>query len=614
MDGARIIGDMRKGIRLKQFLKCILFLSCLIAIARAQSENLPADLSDSLNNAIALYENHQYIDAHREFATLAKNYPDDKRSSVCHYMAAKSLYSAGNYDMALLLFSDFISSFPGSSFMAETRLFKGHSLYRIGDVQGAAGEYLLSVDLDPKSEAARVARDNLMPLVHKGLNIDELEQLITDNPGSSLAEVMEFTLAKREIEAGQYRKGIRALKTFLKRRSGSRDYKQARGLLEKAIEKSEAEIAIGLLAPVTGGFHEYGRSMIEGAKLALKGIGSDSPGVELLIRDTAGDPIKAIRTADALSEEEPLAVVGPLRSESSISAAVVFNERGIPMITPTASETGVSSIGPYVFQVTPSAERIGQMLAQYAVRNLGIKEFGIISPDDVGGTRISNAFAEAVYEYGGEVIYTAYYVPGSTDFKQQIMPLKEILLAETKEMLASGKLDSIAFRDPKKDELLPEEDWPVELGGLFLPGYVDDLKLLIPQVRYHVIHTPFLGSESWDSPELLREVKRYIGDAVFATDFHVDPDEGKWSAFVDAYSSAYNRPPDKVAALTYDAVKLVLKGIDDGYRNCDDLRWYLNSVEGYDGVAGEITFRGTGRANNNVAVYSIDGKRLAGSE
>ncbi len=98
--------------------------------------------------------------------------------------------------------------------------------------------------------------------------------------------------------------------------------------------------------------------------------------------------------------------------------------------------------------------------------------------------------------------------------------------------------------------MLPREEWPVKLGGLFLPGYSEDLKLIIPQVRYHVIRTRMLGSDNWDSEDLMRDVKRYLDDAVFATDFYIDSEDSGWTRFSKAYVSAYNHQPDKVAALT----------------------------------------------------------------
>jgi len=56
---------------------------------------------------------------------------------------------------------------------------------------------------------------------------------------------------------------------------------------------------------------------------------------------------------------------------------------------------------------------------------------------------------------------------------------------------------------------------------------------------------------------------------------------------------------------------MVIRGILDGNRNADDMRQYLSRLEDYQGVSGSITFMGNGRANNGVAIYSVDGRKLA---
>jgi branched-chain amino acid transport system substrate-binding protein len=184
-------------------------------------------------------------------------------------------------------------------------------------------------------------------------------------------------------------------------------------------------------------------------------------------------------------------------------------------------------------------------------------------------------------------------------------------LVRTENLLAAGRLDTADFWDSKKDTLMAKEDWPVRLDGVFLPGYLDDLKQLIPQVKYHVIRTKFLGGDGWDSEELLREVKPYVDGAVFATDFHTLSNESEWERFAKLFSRTYQHPPDKVAALTYDAVSLVISGIGAGGIDADAMREYLSQVRGFRGASGTITFKGSGRANNGVAIYSVEGKRLA---
>ncbi len=607
------------GEKLQRLLKAISVLKTaspiiltaiiLVPIWAYGQEYLHSPETD-FNAAMSAYENHEYGKAYEEFSALAEKYPDDGHNSIFRFMAAKSLYMNGEYQRSDSLWDDFITTFPTSSYLQEAMLFKGHCLYKQGKLVEAADSYISSIEINPKSEAAAIARDNLVPLANRGLTIEQLKRLVDKHPISSATEPLDYAIARRYIDAGYYRRGMLALQEFMRRYPGSHDFKQARLLMLESQKKAESQMSIGLLAPVSGSFVDFGRSMVEGARLALSEYENDGLKIDLNIKDTGSDPIQAAEVAQEIVNEEPLAVVGPLHSSAAISAAIVLNQNSIPMITPTASESGLTGIGPYIFQISPSAERIGAELGKYAVKNLNIDEFAIIAPDDVEGIKISNAFAEAVYRQGGEVISTTYYPSGATDFKAQIMPIRDILVARLEARLAAGLIDSSEFRNPKKDEMLDKDDWPVTLGGLFLPGYAEDLKMLIPQVRYHVIRTRFLGSYGWDSADLIHEVRPYIEDAIYATDFHIQSNDAAWRKFSNDYQGAFGHAPDKVAAETYDAVRMVMDGIYAGNKDPIKLRDYLGQIQDYKGISTVISFKGTGRANDEVGIYSIDGKKL----
>jgi ABC-type branched-subunit amino acid transport system substrate-binding protein len=601
----------------------ILFMLTVSAAAQGFMETPEKGMMMAMRD----YRDGDYEEAYKKFKSLAEHYALDGHNSTFRFMAAKSLYKAEKYPAAIILFDDYLDNFPHSRFADAAYLFKGHSLYKTGDLMGAASAYISAADIDSRSEAGRTAIANLKPLIEKGLSIWQLQKLIDGQPLSNMREFMEITQAERQVNSKRYRSAAMTLKALLIRNPHGDYSRRASDLLEICKTRSSGSQLIGILAPLSGSYAEYGRSMVEGARLAAKLMKPDSIEVELIVKDTNGDPVQATNLASRLANEECLALVGPLRSESAVGAAVTSNQHEIPMITPTASQKGIASIGSYVFQISPAVEKIGQTIAEYAVNNLGIEEFAIISPDDPGGVTVSKSFTQTVYRLGGEVVYTGYYGSNATDFKMQIKPLRDFLLMKTEEQLAAGEIDSSDYVEieqvPLDDGsgetvdslvLIDTEEWPVHLGGLFLPGYPDELKLLIPQVRYHIIRTQFLGADGWDSKELIDEVRRYVGNAVFATDFHAGSRDANWVAFSDAYSAEFGRQPDKIAALTFDAVALIISGIEQGYNEPQRLRDFLSEIKDYNGVSCRITFKDNGRANDEVRVYTIEGDKIARAE
>jgi ABC-type branched-subunit amino acid transport system substrate-binding protein len=596
----------------------------LILSSLALADNYIDSPEEGMRIAMLDYQKGRYEEAYRKFKALAERYTLDGHNSSFRFMAAKSLYMGDEYALAILSLDEYLDDFPRSRFAGAAFLLKGHALYRSGDLMASASAYISSVDINARNRTGRTARENLEPLIQKGLSIWQLKKIIEEHPVSKIREDMEITLAERQANSGRFRSAANTIKSLLRRNPYGDNSRRAREMLDLCNSRLSGSQLIGILAPLSGSYNEYGRSMVEGATLAARYMKPESTDVELIIKDTSGDPVRATNIASKLANEECLAIVGPLRSESAVGAAVISNQYGIPLITPTASQKGIASIGSYVFQVSPAVEMIGQAMAEYAVNDLEIKEFAIISPDDQGGVTVSKSFAQTVYRLGGEVVYTSYYSSGSTDFKMQIKPLRDFLLMKTEEQMAAGEIDSTDYFEMERvliDEstgeyvdslmLIDTEDWPVHLGGVFLPGYADELKLLVPQIRYHIIRTQFLGADGWDSEELIKEVRRYVGNAVFATDFHVGSDEVNWVEFADAYSAEFGRQPDKIAALTFDAVALILSGLSEGYNEPAQLRDYLSGIKEYQGVSCNISFKDNGRANDEVRIYTIDGDKVA---
>ena len=81
-------------------------------------------------------------------------------------------------------------------------------------------------------------------------------------------------------------------------------------LLFLSTAKTEEKIKIGLLVPMTGENKELGKSIIKAVRLALKDIDSDL--IEIIPKDTASKPDKALQSAFELKDEGVRVVIGPV--------------------------------------------------------------------------------------------------------------------------------------------------------------------------------------------------------------------------------------------------------------------------------------------------------------
>jgi ABC-type branched-subunit amino acid transport system substrate-binding protein/outer membrane protein assembly factor BamD (BamD/ComL family) len=593
---------MPKGINRIIFALVLLTLM----IASVWAERAPKSSGKGFADALEVYNLGNYDESYRQFDQLAKANPQDEKLTIFRFMAAKSLYLAGQYDKANSDFIKFIGDFPTSTYIGAAYLYLGHIAYKQGKFEEAARSYIKTYEIEPSRQAGLLAAENLRLMLQAELTATELTSLLDSFPNANLSGDIQYYLAKRLLGMKEYRKAGYQYESYLRYYPEGKYVAEARQENELANTAAEEKIMIGVLAPLTGSYADFGVNLVAGVKLVFDGHSKiNGKKIEILVKDTGGLPVQATMALQEIIEEDPVAVIGPLRSESAVSAAVVASYNKIPLITPTASEKGITSLGDNIYQLSPPAEKIAQALAEYAVTEMGIKEFGIISPGDFSSRQISKSFTQKVYELGGEVVATSFYESGQTDFANQIRPLRDVLLMKTEEQITGGLLDSLVYYDTLNQVWLEQKDWPVSLGGLFLPGYIDDLAMLAPQIKYNVIATRYFGLYGWDSPKLLGRIGSYIEGAVFATDYHQGSSGIYWSDFNAKFREKYKRESDRVSALAYDAAGLLKQGIEGGAYSPKAMNTFLSGVEKYNGASSLINFKNSEHSNDAVSIYLI---------
>lgn len=581
-----------------------IFLIAVLSAAGFCQETYPS-AAQGMKLAMAAFESGRYGEAFRHFDRLAELFPIDEHQSVFQYMAAKSLYYDGRYEAADERARRIIRDLPRSSLIPAGNLIIAASQYAMGNLLESAAKYLEIIDSPGSIEVQEIARKNLLSMMQTELKATELLQLASANEHSRMAEEIYYYACARLIQIKDYEKAIANIRAYMDKFPDGRFRESAAAMLETARKETENRIKIGLLAPLSGAYSEYGRNLVDGAGLAFEDFSMGGKKIELIIKDTEGSPVRAVQMTRELVNEKPMAIIGPLRSETAVGAATAASFSGVPMILPTSSERDLALLGDNVFQLSPPAEEMAKAVAEYAVAKLGLKEFGIISPSDIASRQVTAAFADKVYELGGQVVAITFYEIGQTDFAQQIKPLRDALLIKTEELLAVGQADSNLYYDTLNQKWLDQKNWRVYLDGLFLPGYAEELVMLVPQIRYNVITTRYFGLYGWDSQTLIDRIGDYIDGAVFAADFHLDENEQTWRKFSRRFESEFKRKPDRIAGLAYDAASIIKEAIEHGKEDPQGILDYINTIGNHDGVVGRIDFEGGSRINTAVEIYRI---------
>jgi ABC-type branched-subunit amino acid transport system substrate-binding protein len=309
---------------------------------------------------------------------------------------------------------------------------KDKAQYMLGQVYYAQKSYLPSlasfqaVLKNPASAYASGSKQMMEFIITYCLSQEDLQSFVTNYPDSTEKCTALFQLGSKEYQAGANGQALDHLDQFVQSCPQHPSVSSARMLSQTMRSQQVGKTwNIGVLAPRTGDRKEFGDSVVNGINLAVQDVnltGGALRHTHVVVQDTAGDPIQAVKVFQDMTKDNSLdAVIGPVLPSEIQGVAALANQQKIVLISPTNSRDGLSSLGNYIFSNGMTNEMQGRAMAHYAVDKLGIKTFGILAPEDNYGQILTQAFTQTVEALGATVTASNTYPAGATDFKKQII-------------------------------------------------------------------------------------------------------------------------------------------------------------------------------------------------
>ncbi|OPX34143.1 MAG: hypothetical protein B1H12_10605 [Desulfobacteraceae bacterium 4484_190.2] len=386
-----------------------------------------------------------------------------------------------------------------------------------------------------------------------------------------------------------------------------------RQILESIQEElSVKKGVLGCLLPLSGPFAIYGQEVLNGIELGMGMFNEtgDTPDLELVIKDTKGDPELALTgLEDLANNEKVIAVIGPLSSRAATVSAKKAQTLGVPMITFTQKE-GITEEGAMVFRnfLTPSRE-VGKLL-DVAILHMGLKRFAILYPDNSYGRFFLNIFWDRLEEMGGIVTAVEPYKADDTDFAEQIKKMTGLYYPRPESL--TQKL--LAMRTPEEEEsiIFPEKPQPIiDFDMVFIPDNFQRVAMIAPQLAYYdVLDVLLAGTSAWQSPQLIETAGDYVQGAIFSSGYFEDLGDAGINSFVEEYKANYDAEPGILAATGYDTIKYLMEVIGD-----EDVRTRRTLQEALpyyylDGVTGGISFDSHGEVEKESLLLTISGNHF----
>ncbi len=350
----------------------------------------------------------------------------------------------------------------------------------------------------------------------------------------------------------------------------------------------EQVVKIGHAAPLSGAIAHLGKDNEYGARLAIeelnaKGVSINGKKVkfELVAEDDASDPKQGTAAAQKLVDAKVSGVIGHLNSGTTIPASKIYNDAGIPQISPSATNPKYTRQGfKTAFRLVADDVHLGGLLGRYAVKDLKGKSIAVIDDRTAYGQGVAEEFEKAVKAVGGNLVAHEFTTDKATDF----MPILTTLKGKKPDIIFFGGMDAV--------------------GGPMLK-----------QMKSLGITAKFMGGDGICTTELVKLAGDAMADGqvVCAEAGGVD---GALKKGVDdfgvKFKKRFNDDVKLYSPYVYDAVYVMVDAMQRA-KSTEPAKYLpeLAKTTGFKGVTGTISFDAKGDIKNGaLTLYTFKaGKR-----
>jgi branched-chain amino acid transport system substrate-binding protein len=239
-----------------------------------------------------------------------------------------------------------------------------------------------------------------------------------------------------------------------------------------------------------------------------------------------------------------------------MAAAPICQSNKVPMITPSSTNDDVTKKGDYIFRVCFVDSYQGENMAKYVAQQLHVKRAAILT--DVKSdysTGLTKVLESTFTSLGGQIVGKQSYANGDSDFRSQLTAVKS--------------------SNPQV---------------IFIPGYYTDIGQIAIQARDLGMTMPLVGGDGWESPKLIEIGGKALEGCYYSNHYFYGDPSPVVRNFVQRYKDRYGATPDALAALGYDAMKVLGDAMKRAKKlDGPSLRDAIAATKGFSGVTGTIT-------------------------
>ncbi|MCK5154492.1 MAG: ABC transporter substrate-binding protein [Spirochaetales bacterium] len=358
------------------------------------------------------------------------------------------------------------------------------------------------------------------------------------------------------------------------------------GLILSAVfaggKSEEGTIKIGAIFAVTGGASFLGAPEAKTAEMVVEEInangGVNGMQIELIIKDSAANPEKAISFAKQLIEEDQVvAIIGPSTSGETMQIKDLCESYKVPLVSAGAAEAIVNPVAGYVFK-TPQKDSYVAKWIFSTMQTMGIKRIGVVAANTGFGNAGKGQLEKYASDFGIEIAIAETYDKAATDLTALLTKLK------------AQNIEAVV-------------NWSIVPAQSIVPKNMKQLGMDVPLFQSHGFGNIKYVEAAGEAAEGIIFPAGRLLVAEKLPEGH--PQKENLVAYKTAYEAKYGEDVSTFGGHAYDAIMLVIEAVKSaGSLDRTDIRDALEAISGFPGTGGIFSFSATD--HNGLGMDSLE--------
>jgi branched-chain amino acid transport system substrate-binding protein len=527
--------------------KIFYFLLMFIGILYAQNSQ------ENFNQAVFLFNNGEYEPAAKMFEDLAKD-ESFAYSIPAEIFLGKIYNEQGRLIEAEGIFSRLKQNIMENYYRNEILLANSVVMYNKGMYYESARDLLELISDASGTQYSLYAENALDTLAQHHLSSEELETLLNQS-SAELKPLMLLLTGKGYLSENNSKEAKKSFQHLIKEHPSSVLRKEAEDyLFERKIvqlRKKGDPVIVVLFPEAEGTLGRAVNQIREGIKYALHefNYGRDNK-VGLVFLDMVSANVKRIR--ESILSLDSKCIIGPIYSDDVRLVLSEFRGIKLPIISPTATDNGLTQLNDFFFQANPNFTMRGKAMAQYIYYVENKRKMGVLNAIESYSPLLANEFIREFRKLGGEIVINRTYKSRSESVNEAV----------------EGILHEIG-----------------NIEGLYLPvSDKDDIPLLLNALGKNEISVPLYGNQDWFLGKAYETYPLLKNNLIFTSDYFIDYSSYSYRQFNEEFIKTTGIDADRNVLYGYDLAKYFLTQVTKVHADPDVIASRMmngNTVNGY---------------------------------